>query len=207
MNGEDWLASLIAAPAPIAAPEPMGAPTWWDILEYVEDTQGRHASRWLSEQLGVTMRTAQRYLTGQHEPKRAAIRGRLDEVAREIEAERAADQAAEHADEVAEQADRHRQEVADFIRLITRLDPEKITCVSKSDPSRKAATYSVKPLDRMGPGLAEVADRWERGDFGGAADALSDSIVARYGDEASNNRHGLAAVLEIEDYPVGIDYS
>lgn len=207
MNGYQWIESLIEAPAPIAAPEPMGAPTWWDVLEYVEDTQGRGASRFLADRLGVTIRTAQRYLSGQHQPARLEVRNRLADVAAEIEAERAADQDAECADAVAERARAHRKDVADFLRLIDRLDPQRITCRNKSTGSSTEHTYTVKPLDRMGPGLAEVADLWESGDFGGAVDALSDSIVARYGNEASDNRHGFATVLEIVDYPRGIDYS
>lgn len=186
----------------------MGAPTWWDVLEHIEDTQGRGASRYLADQLGVTVRTAQRYLSGQHQPTRHAVRDRLAGVSADLEAERAADQEAEYAGQLEEQSRAHRRETADYLRLMTVLHPPQITVRNTSDSKVKDKTYNIsRPLDRMGPGLAGVADLWERGDYAGADAALSDAVIARWNSEPSDDRHGLAMVLQVIDYPYGIDYS
>jgi len=186
MKGLDWLSSLTAPPPPITEP------TWWDLMARAE-TYGRgrggQATRWLAGQMGVTVRTAERYLTAEFQPTKPATVARADAAIARIRSEREL-----------EREQLHRRETSDFLRLIDRIDPGTILVVSLSAPNATPSKRTPRVLDQMGAGMARVAQLWEQGARYAAENALSDAVIARYGRESSGNRYGLAATLRIVDY-------
>ena len=143
------------------------------------------------------MRTAQRYYTGQHVPSRAHARAAM---AAEIEAVRDA----RYQRAVAKWF----KDTADLLRMITRLDVGIMVVINKSGPiNRKPQRrYPKIKLRNIDEGLAKVADLWEKRRIVAAEQALSNTILAAYNGEASDDWDGLAAALDIIDYPMGIDY-
>jgi len=191
MRGAEWIRSLLTEPRPI---EP---PSWADVLGQVRADHGKGATRYLAGRMGVTMRTAQRYYTGQHVPSRAHARAAM---AAEIEAVRDA----RYQRAVAKWF----KDTADLLRMITRLDVGIMVVINKSGPiNRKPQRrYPKIKLRNIDEGLAKVADLWEKRRIVAAEQALSNTILAAYNGEASDDWDGLAAALDIIDYPMGIDY-
>ena len=180
MNGREWLQSLGGG-----SPEP-ARPEWLDVLVWAQEQHpGRgEAARWLADELGVNVRSAQRYLALDAEPKRGAARSNAEALRVRLENE-LRDQAAEQ----------RRGYVAGLLREMSSLKPGTVEVVNKSD-HRPAGTRRVPPLDDVD--LDRVADLWEADDEDGAEEELSDVIMDAYG--------GLSEFLLITDYLDGIDY-
>jgi hypothetical protein len=190
MNGRQWIAGLLG-PTP-RAPEP----TWPQIMDLARQVYGKGATRYLADQLGVTQRTAQRYLTGQHAPRRGGVRERLRALT-----------AGTRTTQQAEMDLQHRKATAAHLRGIKTLWPPVITVVSRSSAGRPTHRRIGAPLTRVHAGLERVARLWEQGHQTRAQYALSDCVIARYAGEASDNAQGLAAILLVIDYPEGMDYT
>lgn len=183
MRGKDWIGGLLA-------PAEVPAPTWRDVLDYARAEHGRGATRWLSNTLQVTQRTAQRYFTGQHTPTRHQVREHLGAVVETLRAEQQA---------VADE--QRRQEIADFLALIRAVRPRGPLIVSsKSNPREQLSTRKV--VDFYYVDLTEAAEAWRNGDDDLAEDLLSDQVIAAYGGTGT----GLAEILHVEDFLGGLDY-
>jgi len=191
VRAEEWIAGLAAAP-----PRP-AEPSWADVVARVRaDNPGRGAAaRTLAETMGVTRRTAQRYLTGQHAPKRAAVRAAAGPLYGTLRAEAAAAHV---------QATRDR--AARALRNIGKLRPGKVIVYDKS--GRPVQTKrTIGWLDKMAAGLGKVADLWRAGKTREAGAALEKAIVNRYGGARSDARDGLADTLGVVDFPQGIAHT
>lgn len=191
MRAEEWIASLAAAPPPPA--EPM----WSDVVSAARGAFPARgaAARFLAQTMGVTQRTAQRYLTGQHAPKRAAVRAAAAPLYDAIRQARAADHV---------KATRAR--VARALRNIGKVKPGKVIVYSKS--GKPVATKRVIGwLDGMAAGLAKVADLWKAGKTREAGAALEKAILNRYGGARSDARDGLADTLGVVDFAQGIAHT
>lgn len=195
MRGRDWLASLGGG-----APEP-SRPEWLDVLIWAQEQHpGRgEASKWLAAEMGVDVRSAQRWLKLDAQPTRTReLRQRAEELRDRV-----------HDEQRRQNEDQRRHFVADLIESMTTLTPGVVAVVSRSSGQREG-TRTIDRLDNMADGLAKVAQAWRDGDEIEAEAALSDAVLARYdegymGDSA--NTQGLAALLVITDYRDGIEYT
>lgn len=197
MRGEDWLDSL-------AAPSGGGAPRveWLDVL--IEADAQPHPAQWLQDKIGVSRKSAERYRAAVGSGK-GGVGAQPARGQARINAQAAIDELQEQRD--AEAAGADRDDVADLIDAMSRMrvGRVRVQLISSHDGDEEERDIS-EILDRMHPGLSEVADAWRDGNDSAAADALSASVIARYGKEDSDNRDGLAAVLRITDYIDGIRY-
>lgn len=187
MDGVSWLKSLGGPAAAQREPE------WLDVLVYALDEHpGRgEAAKWLAGELGVTVRSAERYLALGMQPTLHA-RDAAERLKGRVRAEWA------KADE-----ETARQQVADLLRLIRHVEPGVVEVEDLSDP-RMGGSRSI-PGPPLSVDLGPVADAWEDEDEDAAAQALSDAIMEAYGDRGSSPN--LHEHLSIVDYRDGIDYS
>jgi hypothetical protein len=195
VDGSQWLVGLLDKGTPPPEPEPV---TWRDLLDQVREDYGRGATRHLADTLGVTQRTAQRYMTGQHTPYRHAVR---DLMAEEITAaqERKAEQYRAELDQWYQD---RRDELAAFVELINVVRPRSGVVVGSK--SNFATPLSKRSMDfGVRVDMTDVAQAIRDDDIDGAADLLSDQIIAAYGGSGT----GLAEILHIVDYPGGLDYA
>lgn len=185
MNGISWIRGLTRqGPAP-------AEPTWSDVLEAAREEYGPRTTRYLADSLGVTLRTAQRYVAGQHKPTHHAVRDRLEPLYENLRAERQADY---------DQA--HRDEVAAFLREIRKVSPGQIRVRDLS--SRKVRDGFRNITEWLNVDLELVAMAWESGDEVLADRLLSDQIIGEYGLDGEVS--GLEHSLRVRDYVEGIDY-
>lgn len=187
MDGISWLRSL-------GGPVREREPEWLDVLVYAKEQHPEPggASKWLAAELGVSVRSGERYLELDQQPVRHRVTDEIERVKDRIRAEWAAADAADA-----------RQQVADLLALITEVSPGRCSIEELS------GKYAGRDGSRsIGGGLAvdlgTVADLWSDGDDQGAADALSDAIVEAYGERGGYAE--LHSYLAIRDYLDGIDY-
>jgi hypothetical protein len=192
MRGRDWLASLGGG-----VPDPP-RPEWLDVLIWAQEQHpGRgEASKWLAAEMGVDVRSAQRWLKLDAQPTRTReLRHRAEQLRDRLHAEQ----------RKASAADR-RDFVADLLAAMTTLTPGRVSVASKSS-GRPQGTRDIGRLDNMAAGLAGVAEAWRDDDPDEAEARLSDAILSRYGGGDSDDTQGLAALLYVTDYHDGIRYT
>lgn len=189
MDGISWIRSLGGPPA--AAREP----DWLDVLIYAEEQHpGKgDAARWLAGELGVSVRSAERYRALGQLPARHRVTDELDRIRDQIREE--------WAEADAEQA---RQQVADLLRLITTVSPGRVEVLNLSGKNR-GRVESRSIVGDLPVNLGDVASAWEDEDEEGAALALSEAIIEAYGDRGAVDE--LHAYLDISSYVDGLDYA
>ena len=159
--------------------------TWAEQVAAVKAEHGRDASHWLAARLGKSLRTAQRYLSGQI--KRP---GKDTPPAGLAALQRIGD----------------RSKAAATVRGIRTVNVGAIevydTSGGRSDGLRRPG-----PLDVAG-GMDEVARALEAGDVDLAADLFNGSVLAVYDSGAGHaaSRDGLGEQMQITDYRDGIEY-
>jgi len=186
VDGKTWLESL-------EPPQGGGQPVeWLDVLVFAEQEHGPRATRWLADEMGVSLRTAQRYMRLDHAPHRRGPAG----AARHL----MADVGRRMADESEAQ---RRDDTADLIRLIRTITPGVVWVRPKSSSKGRPTKRTIKQLS--GVDLGAVADAWADDDPDEADAALSDAIIDAYGQ--LSNTPNLAEYLQIVDYETGLDYT
>lgn len=195
MRGREWLASLGGG-----GPDPAPA-EWLDVLvDALEQHPGRgEAAKWLAGEMGIHVRSAQRYLKLDQQPKRGGPAAAAKRLQRELDERRKS-----------ESDSQRRGQVADLLGAMRTITPGRVVVRPKSERNARDSTRTIKELDNMSGGLERVADAWRDGDEYLAEDELSDSILARYDNDYhgdSTDREGLASYLYIVDYLDGIDYT
>lgn len=192
MQGRTWLASL-------SVPTPHREATWLDILVYAEEhhpgyTGRGAASKWLAAELGVDVRSAQRYLKLDYPPGRHVVRDAAERLRGEIESQWAS-----------EDASQQRADVAELLRLIDRLQVGKVSVVNTSGKAKPSSRDLSKPLSGLRGALSDVADAWEDEDDELAEDLLSDAVLQAYGEKGGVP--DLHENLRITDYEGPIKWS
>lgn len=195
MNGSSFLRSLEGGAASHREVE------WLDVLVYAEENHPGpgNAARWLADEMGVSRRTAERYLAittpgteQSHQPRRAEQVAAADRLREEIQEEW------DDAD-----AEQDRQQVADLLRLIRKIKPGRVIVRDVSSGRTKDSQRTIgKPLD---VDLDAVAEAWEDGDDQEAADLLGQIIIEAYGNDGGVEE--LDENIMIVDYLDGIDWS
>lgn len=169
-----------------SAMQALGRPlNWREALSAIRAEHGKGTSRFLAGELGVSMRTAQRWQAGAQVPStRDNRQGALSGVAKR--------------DYVAAQALRRASTVTvGHVKVDSRSS-------GQPDGSRPVGTLLVDPLMRAE--LANVANLLENGQHEAAGDALSDALLGGYSAQrARDARHIAPGVLTIRDYPTGVD--
>lgn len=148
----------------------------------VRQHHGREASKWLSEKLGVSRRTAQRYLAGSQQPS-AKTGKRLNRVKAS--------------------APISRQVAANRIAGVRRVNCGTASVVSKSD----GTPDGIRRLNEVDlpPGVMEqIAELYRQGEDAEAEAMFDDAVMAIYGGDPADDREGLASVLGVTNYEDGI---
>jgi len=200
ISGVDWLRALEGGSAGHRTVE------WLDVLVYAEEEHGSGASRWLADEMGVSLRSAERYLAitkpgvGQsQQPSRHA----------QVEAAQRLQARIQREWDRADAADQRRQ-VADLLRAIRRVAPGTVRVRSVSrGKNRSGSPRATLESSRSIPGeiavdLSDAADLWEQGLDGEAAAALSDAIIDGYGNRGDIDE--LSRSIRIVEYPPDMDY-
>jgi hypothetical protein len=192
MNGIDFLHSL-------GFEAPRREVEWLDVLVYAQEQNPEPggAARWLADEMGVSTRSAERYLaiaTPGVKETQMPVRHAQVEAAERLKAEIKAEW-----DE--EDSAAQRQQIADLLRLISHVSPGKVGVQSRSGPQAGGSRSIGGELD---VDLDAVADAWEDDDEDLAAAELSDAIVSAYGQRGGVD--SLDDALRITDYPPGLDW-
>lgn len=167
----------------------LGRPkTFGEAIAAIRAEHGKRASKFLAEQLGVTMRTAQRYLKGEFQPRTntAAGRTRREGVMR---------------------AASRRWVAAALLRNATRVNVGRVRVWDKSK-DRPAGTRFVGMHTVGGTLLAEdlvaVADLLQDGREDEALFAFSDAMLDAYSRDKGDPPGTASGPLYIYDYLTGI---
>jgi len=182
---------------------------WLDVLVYAEEKHpGKgEAAKWLAGELGVSVRSAQRYLAvttpgvkESQQPSRHTVTEAVERLRARIQREW------DEADEA-----HQRRQVADLLRAIRRIKPGKVKVRSVSRGKGRHGHARTGPLDGtrtinrwVSVDLSDVADLWEDRQDGEAAAALSDAIIDAYG--AAGDIDELSSSIRITGYPPDLDY-
>jgi len=159
------------------------AKDWTEAVTAIRQEHGSGTSRWISQNLGVSMRTAQRWQAGSQAPA-ASRRGSV--------------QVAATPDFVA----------AGALRRASSVTVGHVKVDSKStgraDGSRPVGTLLMDPQLRTE--LDQVAAHLEAGQLMDAEEKMSNALMGGYSAQRSRDaRHIAPGVLAISDYPAGID--
>jgi hypothetical protein len=132
-----------------------GGDNWQAAMGFLRREHGKGTSRWLANQFGVSMRTAQKYLAGTQSPVY-----RKPDRATKIAALAASSR----------------------LRAARRIHVGRVSVEydGKAAGGRRIDTMQVD--DDMRAGLASVADLLDAGDLDAAGGALSDAVLNGYGD-------------------------
>lgn len=154
-----------------------------ETLEQVRADHGRQASQWLADKLGVSRRTAQRYLAGTQRPSKRT-RQRLPNVERSV----------------------RRKVAAGKISRVSRISVGRVAVINLSagdyDGTRDIGNVSI-PADVM----QEIADLYANGQDQEAEDLLNQAIVNIYAGEDPRDTGGLGSVLYVDSFPPGMSYT
>lgn len=196
-----------AAAARVAAADAAIPTTGPAALEAIRAEHGRNSTRWLADQMGISLRQAQRYMAGQGLSGRtAANRARRDAVI-ELGAAPVRAQAQRVRADVSRQASR-RWIAAALIRKATRVSVGRVKVWDKSANrpagSRHVGSHRVDNR-RMRAQLNQAASLLESGDEEGAMHAFSDALLDAYSTSKGDPPGMVSGPLYIYDYPTGID--
>lgn len=160
-----------------------GDPDVRDSLDAIRAEHGKGSRAYLAALTGVSKDTAGRWLSGKQAPS-ARVPGRIEAI------KRAGGRIA----------------AAKRLRSMRSIRPRMVEVQSLSpvgggpDGFRQIDT----PIE-LGSMADRIADAWERGDEQGAAEMLSQAIMAGYAGEDPSDDTGLAALLEVTDFKVEPD--
>lgn len=182
---------------------------WLDILVYAEEKHPEPggAARFLERELGVSRRSAERYLAvtkpgvkESQQPARGVVKDAVEHLRARIQREW------DRADDA-----HQRRQVADLLRAIRAIKPGRVKVRSVSRGKGRRGLPRTGSLDGtrtintwLSVDLADVADLWEQGKEGEAAAALSDAIVDAYGNRGDVDE--LSSSIRITGYPLDLDY-
>lgn len=182
---------------------------WLDVLVYAEEQHPEPggAARFLERELGVSRRSAERYLavtkpgvSESQQPARHVVKDAVERLRGRIQREW------DEADEA-----HQRRQVADLLRSIRQIKPGKVKVRSVSAGRGRHGQRRGGSLDGtrtinewLSVDLADVADLWEERQDGEAAAALSDAIMDAYG--AKGDVDELSSSIRITGYPLDLDY-
>jgi hypothetical protein len=142
--------------------------------DIIRGVHGRHASRWLAEEAGISARTARRWLSG------APPRGRAGAIL-------AAARSLTNTYGIAAARLRGLAAAGGHIHVGT----VAVAYETQDEGSRTIGDLAVD--EWMAEDLAAAADALDRGDLAAAADAFSDAIIGGYS-------HGLEDTLTVTEY-------
>jgi transcriptional regulator with XRE-family HTH domain len=187
---KDFLRDMAGQQAAPAAPV-----TLRGALDAIRSQHGKGARAYLAALTGVSPDTAGRWLSGKQSPSPSAA-GRIDKVrntgGKIIDDRRKAES---------------RKAAAAKIRNMRSIRPRMVSVSSKS-PVGGVEPDGMRQVSKdimLGEMSDMIADAWERGDEDGAADLLSQAMMAGYAGESVTDDSGLAALLSVTDFSVTPD--
>ncbi|WP_345572141.1 MULTISPECIES: helix-turn-helix transcriptional regulator [Actinomycetes] len=153
-----------------------------ETLEQVRNEHGKKASSWLADKLGVSRRTAQRYLAGTQNPSKRT-RQRIPNVERSV----------------------RRKVAAGKISRVRSMNVGRVVVINLSagdeDGTRDIGNVSLPPEI-----MEEIAALYADGQDQEAEDLLNQAIVNIYANDDPHDRGGLGSVLYIDNYSPGMSY-
>lgn len=167
----------------------LGRPrSFGEAIAALRAQHGKSLTRFLADELGVTMRTAQRYAKGEFRPstRTAAGRERLDKTLRAVDRGRNA---------------------ARLLRNAKRVNVGRVRVVDRS--SGKPAGTRMVGAHRVGDTLTaveleNVADLLDAGDFDSAAEEFSNAMLDAYSVSKNDPPGTASGPLLIVEYLTGI---
>lgn len=173
----------------------------------IREDHGAGATRWLQQHLGVTLRSAQRYMRGERLGGRtAANRARRDQLIEAAAAPRR-EQAQRVRAGIMREASR-RWVAAGLLRRATRVTVGRVGVWDKSKNrpagSRSVGSHRVGENGLTSAQLAGVAAALEAGEEEDALHAFSDALLDAYAVANGDAPGTVSGPLFIYDYPSGI---